>query len=220
MRTAPGAGLFKAYRRLRAGGSSLLPIEDCLLQLPFAGVSCFLRFLLARLPVRLPSSALHCALVGRSTRAIPPPFPSPRPPHRSPPICNPLVRRHAVASHGPARLFHYHATPIISFALSCLHSTLPPAHPPPCCPTTRPSYYTRDIRTPWDRCLRSCPRFLVRPAAPVSSAAHHTSTLTTFPSAWHATSLQRNHPNTTVLLALCSFILRQNRSVFPPSRLH
>lgn len=36
-------------------------------------------------------------------------------PHRSPPICNPLVRRHPVASHGPARLFHYHATPIISF---------------------------------------------------------------------------------------------------------
>jgi hypothetical protein len=81
MRTAPGAGLFKAYRRLRAGGSSLLPIEDCLLQLPFAGVSCFLRFLLAarvpqtsfRSPAR-PSSVLSTAL--RSRRSLHPCHPA------------------------------------------------------------------------------------------------------------------------------------------------
>jgi hypothetical protein len=69
----------------------------------------------------------HCTALSDS-----PPVPSPaavsspRPPHRSPPICNPLVRRHPVASHGPARLFHYHATPIISFALSCLSPTCTP----------------------------------------------------------------------------------------------
>lgn len=66
-------------------------------------------------------------------------------PHRSSPICNPLVRRHPVAFHGPARLFHYHATPIISF----LSPTCPPhdhagPHPLSCRPTT----LTRDIRSP------------------------------------------------------------------------
>ena len=52
------------------------------------------------------------------------------------------MRRHPVASHGPARLFHYHATPIISFLFPTC--TLPPTfdHCPLSCRSTT---LTRDF---------------------------------------------------------------------------
>ena len=115
------------------------PIEDCMLHLPFAAGPCFLP--LCSSPASLARAQRECAsappkprflalVISSSSVHSPTLHPSSSrrrffstTPHRSSPIiCNPLVRRRPVASHGLARLFHYHATPIISF----LSPTWPP----------------------------------------------------------------------------------------------
>jgi hypothetical protein len=87
-----------------------------------------------------PLNSQQCAPLSLSlSLSDSPPAPSRRrffstTPHRSPIICTHLERRHPVASHAIAKLFHYHATPIISLPFSNLYSIKSPAHPPSCRP--------------------------------------------------------------------------------------
>lgn len=181
----PGTGLHESISPValcvRAGGSlradRRLPAAAAIRsRARVSSVAASSSRVLSASPPRLvfPRRLVLTTALGLPTRDCPPPFLL----HAAAqiaPICNPLVRRHPVASHGPARLFHYHATPIISFPTSHYYSpsTLPIA--------LAAALRTRDIASPRVRCLRSVRRFLHRLAGTVPLRHSSTSTSSTLP---------------------------------------
>jgi hypothetical protein len=150
MRAALGAGPVQSISPSARRRILCSPIEDCLLQLPFAAASCFLRPSCAA-PVQVPtlspkplfrpspSSPLHCSF-GLSTRALSrrrffsttaAQIASHLQPSRAPPPRSVSWARQTL----PLSRDSYHI--VRSFLpVSHLHSTPPPVPPPSCRPAT------------------------------------------------------------------------------------